>query len=179
MTSRRALAALAIVAVASLSGCGYSLAGRGSFLPDYIKVIGVPLFANNTAVFEIEQRVTNRVRSELIGRGRYKVLPDRTGVDAVLVGEIQNITRQAIAFDQQQQATRIGITIIVKVEFRDVKTDKVLWSNPAWPFTEQFDVTSASTGLDATAFLGQDMNAQERLASEFARALVSAILEAF
>jgi hypothetical protein len=167
------------VAVASLPGCGYSLAGRGSFLPDYIKVIGVPLFANNTSVFEIEQRVTNRVRSELIGRGRYKVLPDRTGVDAVLIGEIQNITRQAIAFDQQQQATRIGITIIVKVEFRDLKTDKVLWSNPAWPFTEQFDVTSASTGLDATAFLGQDMNAQERLASEFARALVSALLEAF
>ena len=179
MTRRRALAALAIVAVASLPGCGYSLAGRGSFLPDYIKVIGVPLFANNTSVFEIEQRVTNRVRSELIGRGRYKVLPDRTGVDAVLIGEIQNITRQAIAFDQQQQATRIGITIIVKVEFRDLKTDKVLWSNPAWPFTEQFDVTSASTGLDATAFLGQDMNAQERLASEFARALVSALLEAF
>ena len=179
MTRRRALAALAIVAVAALPGCGYSLAGRGSFLPDYIKVIGVPLFANNTSVFEIEQRVTNRVRSELIGRGRYKVLPDRTGVDAVLIGEIQNITRQAIAFDQQQQATRIGITIIVKVEFRDLKTDKVLWSNPAWPFTEQFDVTSASTGLDATAFLGQDMNAQERLASEFARALVSALLEAF
>ena len=179
MTRRRALAALAMVGVASLPGCGYSLAGRGSFLPDYIRVIGVPLFANNTSVFEIEQRVTNRVRSELIGRGRYKVLPDRTGVDAVLIGEIQNITRQAIAFDQQQQATRIGITIIVKVEFRDLKTDKVLWSNPAWPFTEQFDVTSASTGLDATAFLGQDMNAQERLASEFARALVSAILEAF
>jgi hypothetical protein len=96
-----------------------------------------------------------------------------------LLGEIQNITRQAVAFDQQQQATRIAITIIVKVEFRDLKTDKVLWSNPAWPFTEQFDVTSASTGLDATAFLGQDTNAQERLASEFARALVSAILEAF
>ncbi len=179
MTRRCALAALAVVATAAFSACGYSLAGRGSFLPDYIKVIGVPLFVNNTAVFEIEQRVTNRVRSELIGRGRYKVLPDRTGVDAVLLGEIQNITRQAVAFDQQQQATRIAITIIVKVEFRDLKTDKVLWSNPAWPFTEQFDVTSASTGLDATAFLGQDTNAQERLASEFARALVSAILEAF
>ena len=179
MTRRRALAALAIVGAAAFWGCGYSLAGRGSFLPDYIKVIGVPLFANNSAVFEIEQRVTNRVRSELIGRGRYKVLPDRTGVDAVLLGEIQNVTLQPVAFDQQQQATRYGITIIVKVEFRDLKTDKVLWSNPAWPFTEQFDVTNVTTGIDASAFLGQNVNAQERLASEFARALVSAILEAF
>jgi hypothetical protein len=29
-------------------GCGYSLAGRGSFLPAYIKRIGVPQFTNNT-----------------------------------------------------------------------------------------------------------------------------------
>jgi hypothetical protein len=71
------------------------------------------------------------------------------------------------------------LTLVVKVEFRDLKTDKVLWSNAAWQFAEQFDVTTATTGLDATAFLGQDANALERLASEFARALVSAILEAF
>ena len=33
--------------------------------------------------------------------------------------------------------------------------------------------------LDTTTFLGQDVNARERMANEFARALVSAILEAF
>ena len=33
-----------------------------------------------------------RCRSELIGRGKYKVEPDRTGVDAVLLGEISSIT---------------------------------------------------------------------------------------
>jgi len=100
-------------------------------------------------------------------------------VDAVLLGEIQSVTLNVAAFDQQQQATRYGLTLVVKVEFRDLKTDKVLWSNPAWQFTEQFDVTTATTGLDANAFLGQDQNALERLSAEFARALVSAILEAF
>ena len=163
----------------TLSGCGYSLAGRGSFLPDHITTIGVPLFANHTPVFDIEQRFTDRVRSELIGRGRYKVVTERTGVDAVLLGEIQSITLSVAAFNEQQVATRYSLTVVVKVEFRDLKTDKVLWSNPAWPFTDQFDVTNATTGTDANAFLGQDINAQERLASEFARALVSAILEAF
>ena len=57
------------------SGCGYSLAGRGSFLPAYIRTIGVPLFTNNTPVFDVERRITERVRTELIGRGRYKVVP--------------------------------------------------------------------------------------------------------
>jgi hypothetical protein len=180
MTRRRAaiLAALLLSAFGA-SGCGYSLAGRGSFLPAYIKTIGVPLFSNNTPVFEIERKVTDAVRAELIGRGRYKVETERTGVDAVLIGEIVSIVGAPAAFNQQQQATRYALTMVVRVEFRDLKTDKVLWSNPGMQFTEQYDVTTVPAGLDASAFLGQDANAVARLASEFARALVSAILEAF
>ena len=180
MPARRTLALLALTfAAVAMSGCGYSLAGRGSFLPPYIKTIGVPLFANNTPVFNIEQRVTDRVRSELIGRGRYKVETGRTGVDAVLIGEIVSVVGAPAAFNPQQQATRYAVPMVVRVEFRDLKTDKILWSNPGMQFTEQYDVTTVTTGLDANAFLGQDANALERLATEFARALVSAILEAF
>ncbi|HSC28625.1 MAG TPA: LptE family protein [Vicinamibacterales bacterium] len=162
-----------------VSSCGYALAGRGSFLPAYIQTIGVPLFVNNTVVFDIERRITERVRSELIGRGRYTVQPDRTGVDAVLTGEIVTITFVPTAFTAQQQASRYALTLVAKIEFRDLKADKVLWSNPAMQFTEQYDVTTVTTGTDVNVFLGQDANAVERLASEFARAVVSAILEAF
>jgi outer membrane lipopolysaccharide assembly protein LptE/RlpB len=173
------LTAIVLASAVALPGCGYTLAGRGSFLPDYIRRIGVPLFVNNTPVYEIERRLTQRVHAELIGRGRYTVVPERTGVDAVLIGELQSISLNVASFNEQQQATRYALTIVVKAEFRDLKTDKVLWSNPGWQFSEQFDVTNATTGTDPNAFLGQDINAQERLAAEFARALVSAILEAF
>jgi hypothetical protein len=44
-------------------------AGRGSFLPDYIKTIGVPTFDNRTTLFNLETQVTAKVRSEFIGRG--------------------------------------------------------------------------------------------------------------
>ena len=111
--------------------------------------------------------------------GTLLTLPERTGVDAVLIGELQSISLNVASFNEQQQATRYALTVVVKAEFRDLKTDKVLWSNPGWQFSEQFDVTNATTGTDPNAFLGQDINAQERLAAEFARALVSAILEAF
>jgi hypothetical protein len=46
-------------------------------------------------------------------------------------------------------------------------------------YREEFDVSTSLTGGDVQAFLGQDVNALERVATEFARALVSAILEAF
>ena len=29
-------------------GCGYALSGRGTFLPDYIETIGIPMFQNNS-----------------------------------------------------------------------------------------------------------------------------------
>ncbi len=169
-----------MAAIMWVSGCGYSLSGRGSFLPDYIKIIGVPTFVNNTPVFNIEQPITAQVRSELIGRGKYRVLPDSTGVDGLLTGEITSITYAPAAFTDQRQASRYALTITARIEFTDVKTNKVLWSNPGMQFREEYEVTnSAGAAADATAFLGQDQNAVTRLATEFARSIVSAILEAF
>jgi hypothetical protein len=170
---------IVLLALLGHAGCGYSLAGRGAFLPAHIKIIGVPMFVNNTPVFEIEQKITAKVVSELIGRGRYEVKPNRDGVDAVLLGEILGIAVAPAAFNDQNQATRYAVTLVAKIEFRDLKTDKVLWAAPQMVFSEQYDVTSTQTALDPNAFLGQNVNAMERLASEFARTVVSAILESF
>jgi outer membrane lipopolysaccharide assembly protein LptE/RlpB len=178
--SRQTLAwALLLLAIACSSGCGYALSGRGAYLPAHIKIIGVPMFGNNTPVFEVEQKITAKVQAELIGRGRYEIKPDRTAVDAVLLGEIQAISVSPAAFNDQQQATRYAVTLVAKIEFRDVKNDKVIWANPQLVFTEQYDVTTTQTATDPNAFLGQNVNAMERLASEFARTVISAILESF
>ena len=179
-TMRRRLLALAVLplALASLAGCGYSLAGRGSALPAHIRTIGVPLFTNATTVFDVEQTLTQRVRLEFIGRGRYKVVPDETGVDATLKGDITAISIRPTAFDSNQQASRYEITVVVKVEFRDVVNDKVLYENPAQTFKEEYEVTTAQSA-DAQSFLGQNSNALERLSTDFGKTVVTAVLEAF
>jgi hypothetical protein len=94
MTTRRDVlrGLAALFSGTGLSGCGYSLAGRGSFLPASIRIIGIPLFVNNTSLFEVEKRITEKVRSEFIGRGRYTIQPDANAVDALLTGEISSIT---------------------------------------------------------------------------------------
>ena len=178
--AHRIAAVLTVLVLGGISsGCGYALAGRGSFLPDYIRNIGVPLFANATPVYDIERRVSERVRSELSGRGKYKVYTTETGNDAVLTGEISSITIQPISFNQQQQASRYVLILTARVEFKDLKTGKVLWANPALQFRDEFEPATAANALDPTAFFGQDTNALERLATEFARSVVSALLEAF
>ena len=162
----------------SLPGCGYSLAGRGSSLPVYIRTIGVPLFANATSVFDVEQKLTERVRLEFIGRGKYQVLSEEAGADAVLKGDIIAITVRPTAYTQEQQASRYEITVIVKIEFKEAKTGKILYENPAQTFHEEYEVTSGQVASDP-AFLGQNQNALERIGNDFAKTLVSAILEAF
>ncbi len=181
MPSRRTFlrSAAVIASGLGLPACGYSLAGRGSFLPASIKVIGVPMFVNNTPIFEVEKRITERVRSEFIGRGKYKVESTANAVDAVLLGEISTITVTPAAFTEERQASRYVITVTSKIEFRDVKADKVLWTNPYLQFREDYELSNTENVTDPAAFLGQDVNALDRLATELARSIVSAILEAF
>ncbi len=161
------------------SGCGYSLAGRGAFLPEYIRAIGVPVFTNHTTVFDVEQVISEKVRSEFIGRGRYRVLPETTGVDATLEGEISEIKIEPATFTGQQQASRYVLTLTAKIVFRDLKNDKVLWQNSSLTFKEEYDVATGGGVLDVNAFFGQERNALERVAIDFAKTVVSSILEAF
>jgi len=178
--ARRGLGmALALPALLGLTGCGYALAGRGSNLPSYIKTVGIPMFANNTQLFQVEQVLTERVRQEFISRGRYEVVPADSGVDAVLTGQILSITVAPSAFNSQQQATRYMIALTSRIEFRDLKANTVIWENQSLVFREEYDVATVGSVTDPAAFFGQDQNALERVATNFARSVVNSILEAF
>jgi hypothetical protein len=172
------LGVLGVLCIGS-PGCGYALAGRGSFLPAYIKTIGVPTFANRTTVFNIETLLTQKVRSEFIGRGKYTVLPQATDVDALLTGEISTISIQAASFTAANLASRYVITMTARVELRDVRANTVLWENPSLVFRQEYEATSGVNSVDPAAFFGHDVNALDRISTEFARTIVSAILEAF
>lgn len=164
----------------ALTACGYSLAGRGSFLPSYIKIIGVPQFTNNTTTFNLDQIVTMQMRQELQNRGGgFRVVPEATG-DAILSGTITAISLQPAAFDQNQQATRYVVIVSASVEFKDTHTNKVIWANPSLQFREEYDLSSNTTATsDVNQFFGQNTNALTRLAQNFAKSVVTSILENF
>jgi hypothetical protein len=165
--------------VLGTAACGYSLAGRGSYLPAHIRTIGIPVFVNRTPVFNVEQVLTERVRQEFNSRGKYKVIPSATNADAVLTGEISRIETVPTAFTQEQQVSRYAFRLITRLELRDVKSNKVVWQDPARMFSEEYDLTSSQGTVDPEALLGSDATALDRIANDFARTTVSAILEAF
>ena len=46
-------------------------------------------------------------------------------------------------------------------------------------FRQEYDATERTDSTDPAAFFEQDVNALERMSTDFARTIVSAILEAF
>ena len=181
---KRVLMACLAASVLLSSGCGYALAGRGNFLPSYIQTIGIPTFQNQTSFFALAELVTDKVRAEFIGRGNYKIVPESTGADAVLIGAVTNVSILPASFSAEQQASRYTITVTANIELRDVAKDTVLWTNPSLSIREEYDATSAVTNdpsgfIDPSTFFNQETNAVERVSSEFSRSVVSAILEAF
>lgn len=178
---RTVLAAVpAAAAGLALAGCGYSLAGRGSFLPGYIQSIGIPMFENRTPYITVEQVFTEKVRIEFQSRGRYTVLPTAEGADGVVRGEVMGISATPAGFTDAQLATRYRFTVVVSVSLYDTQAQKTLWENPALSFSDEYELASrASLTLDAAAFLDQERAAIDRLSTDFARSVVSAILEAF
>lgn len=181
VTRRDVLRALPVMAAGiSAASCGYALAGRGSFLPDYIKTLGVPMFGNATPYQSVEQVFTQKVRLEFQSSRRYTVVPGEDGVDGVVRGEIESISLQPVNLNDAQLASRFRVTVLVKIKFDDVRAQKTLWENPALSFSDEYELASNSnSGLDVSAFVGNERVAMDRMSSDFARSIVSAILEAF
>jgi Lipopolysaccharide-assembly len=178
MLMRRVL--LFVLLVAS-SGCGYSLAGRGSFLPDYIRVVSIPPLENRSTFFRVDQVLTDKIRTEFIGRGKYRVVTEPQGADAVLSGEILGVSVQPIGFNEQQFASRYLFTLTMKVSFTDARTNAVLWSNDALTFRSEAEFTTRNTGVvvEGATFLDQEGSSFDRIATDVGRTVVTAILEAF
>lgn len=169
---------LVLLATAS-AGCGYALAGRGSFLPDYIRVVGIPPVENRTSV-PVEQMLTDKIRTEFIGRGAYSVRPDTTGVDAILTSQVTSVSVQPVGFNEQQLGSRYLITLTMRVQFTETRTNDVLWSNDALTFREEYDLSARASGqVEAATFFDQERSSLDRISTDIARTVVTAILEAF
>ena len=66
------------------------------------------------------------------------------------------------------------------MKFEDVKAQKTLWENPSLSFSDEYELATPGGGtVDVAQFIGNERAAYDRVATDFARSVVSAILEAF
>jgi outer membrane lipopolysaccharide assembly protein LptE/RlpB len=157
------------------AGCGYHTAGHVVQLPENVKTIAVPAFKNETLTYRIEQMLTASVVREFTTRTHYRILND-TGedADATLRGTVLSTAASPLTYDTSTgQAASILVVVSMKVTLTD-RNGKLLYQNPAYVFREQYEVSQ-----DLSSFFEEDSPAFRRLSQDFARTLVSNILEGF
>jgi len=164
-----------LVLALSIAGCGYRVAGRGSRLPEGLKTIAVLALENRTTRHRIEQRLTEALIRELLARTKYRVVSDPSAADAVLSGEVTSIDTSAVLFDTVTgRATTMLVTVRLKVRLVQRETQHMLYSNDNFLFREEYEIST-----DVASFFEEQDPAVERLARDFAAALVAALLENF
>jgi outer membrane lipopolysaccharide assembly protein LptE/RlpB len=166
--------AVLLLAMAGAPACGYSLSGRASTLPPEVQTIGIPMFVNQTDRPELDQRITEHIIDQFVIRGRVRIVPGEEGAQAVLTGTIFSYTSVPVVINEQGRATRYEIMITARVVLREVGTDRTLWSDDRFLFKEQYEVAKF-----AETFIDREIIAIDEVAGDFARRIVSSILEGF
>ncbi len=159
----------------ALAACGYSLVGRGGgVLPPDINSIGVPPFANETGRPELEQRITEAILRQLQIRGRRETAAGTSGVDAVLAGEVTSYRAAPVEFNPDGRARTIEVVITARARLQATADRRILWASDHFVFRENYPV-----GEQAAEFVDQEVIALERVAEDFAEAVVTSLLEGF
>src|SRR5262249_16171962 len=156
------------------SGCGYHTAGKANLLPSDLRTLAVPAFANQTQTYKIEQMLTAAVVQEFSTRTNYRVITRPDSADAGLAGTVLTTSTTPLTYDSKTgRAASVLVIVSMSVSLSD-KQGKVLYQNPSYVFREQYQVSQ-----ELSSFFEEDSPAFQRLSREFARTLVSNVLEAF
>ena len=171
----RFTAGILTVLLSMCAGCGYHTAGHATQLPQGVSTIAVPAFKNETLTYGIDQMLTASVVREFTTRTRYHIISDPSAdPDAVLRGTVLSTAATPLTYDTASgRAASVLIVVSMRVALTD-RRGKVLYQNRAYLFREQYEVSQ-----DLASFFEEDSPAFRRLSQDFARTLVSNILEGF
>ncbi|MDE3180295.1 MAG: LptE family protein [Acidobacteriota bacterium] len=157
------------------TACGYHAGGRSTLIPPDVKTIAIPIFKNQTPQYRIEQQMTAAVTREFIERTRFRVTQNPAAADALLTGTITGIRQGVVTFNPETGgANTLQITVSASVALTDLHSKKAIFSNPNYVFRGQYQVSPSASKL-----IEEDPAAINRMSGDFARALVTDIIENF
>jgi len=166
---------LSFIALLSLAGCGYHVAGKSDVMPQTIKTIAIPAFSNRTIRYQLAQRLPADITREFIERTHYKIVTDPKTADAVLDGALVNFISYPIIADQTSgRATVVQCSAYLRVVLTERATGKVLFSRPSFEARERYEIS-----VDPQGYFDESGAGMDRLARDVARDVVTSILENF
>jgi hypothetical protein len=168
------LLSVLLLLTSSFTEC-YKPAGRGDNLPKHIKTLAIPAFQNPSLRFKVEQRFTSAMIDEVIRRGRsLNVVSTPEGADAVMLGTIQNFYLRPVLLDDFGRARIFEVTVIASLTVRDQTKNKIIFNNQNFTFRGEYEISG-----DPKTYFSEEGPAVDRLARDFAKSVMTTILEGF
>jgi hypothetical protein len=166
---------IGLAAALPMAGCGYRVAGRADLLPRELRTIAVPAFENVSTRYQLTSILPREVAREFISRTRYDIVADEHQADAILRGAVANYFSHPTVFDPVSgRASVVQVSIVLRVSLVERATGKVLFDQPHLEMRERYEIS-----VDQTAFFEESDVALQRMSRDFARRLVTAVLENF
>lgn len=177
MKTLRALSVL--MAAVMTAGCGYTLVGRASNLPEDIKKVYIEPLQNGTTRPQVEQILTQAISDELLTRRRFEVVNTAEDADAILRGSVDRFGVRALTFNSQGLVDRFEISITANMKFQRATASggdepEIVWENARYVFREDYPVED-----EGGVYFDRENIAIEETAERFAETLLTDLLEGF
>jgi outer membrane lipopolysaccharide assembly protein LptE/RlpB len=158
-----------------LAGCGYHIAAGGGAIPQAVKTIAIPPFANATMSYSLARLLPEDLTREFHDRTKYVMVRDPKQADAVLEGSVVNMGAFPTVSDPATgRATAVQVEVTINVKLTDRRSGATLFSSNGVRYRERYEVA-----LDPKQYFDESSTAARRLSRDVARDILSSILEKF
>jgi hypothetical protein len=120
---------LTLLMVWVVFGCGYTFAPQGEHIDSRIQNVYVAPFGNRTALAEVENYMRTAFIDQIIQSNRFKTVPDIEQADAIISGNVLNISTGALSYRANLLAAEERMTVILEASFREKDTGRTIWSS--------------------------------------------------
>ena len=172
---KKILSLVILIAVSSLSGCGYT---TSSTLPSHLKTLYVDRLANEVSYTSSGSRevyfplLEVDARNAIIDRFQFDgnlKLTDTDRADLVLKGKLIEYERQGLRYSDNDVAEEYRIHVVVSLEMWDMTKGEIKWAEPRFVG----EATYFLTGPEATS----EESAVQKALEDLARRVVERTVE--
>ncbi len=166
---------LGVILLATLSSCGYHVAGKADLLPPSLKTISIPAFTNSTVRYKLTDVLPQAFAREFIAHTRYRVVTDPGQADMVLRGTILTYTFNPTIFDPVAQRANVAdLHVTMQLTLVERSTGKILFQRPAFEIKESYQISA-----NPSEYFEESDFALRRASERVAQQVVTSILENF
>ena len=153
--------AVLLLALLTLSGCGYHFTGKGEAFPKDVHSIYVATFVNSSKNVGLEKEISSALRSEFRRRGRIRPVNQLDQADAILSGVVRSLDTDVVSVNANDEVLQFRAILEVDMTLRRRSPNELLWRTDRSRMMETFVGARGAVVTTSSAFQRRTLNAED------------------